>query len=119
MEHKVSVGAFDLDNISLPTVLRFAKEGEEIHLLGDVEPTKYKAGELAYFDQVGGYNIDFNYRDSKHSAVTEKTTNLLINTEGVFDISPKQVEKVLKETIDIIIKYCGGTVEQVGIITET
>jgi len=119
MKHKVSVGAFDLDNISLPTVLRFAKEGEEIHLLGDVEPTKYKAGELAYFDQVGGYNIDFNYRDSKHSAVTEKTTNILINTEGVFDISPKEVEKVLQETIDIIIKYCGGTVGQAGIITET
>ncbi len=119
MRHKVSVGAFDLDQISLPTVLRFAKEGEEIHLLGDVEPTKYKAGELAYFDQVGGYNIDFNYRDSKHSAVTEKTKDILINTEGVFDISPHEVEKVLKESIDIIIKYCGGTVEQVGIITET
>lgn len=119
IKHKISVGAFDLDNISLPTVLRFAKEGEEIHLLGDVEPTKYKVGELAYFDQVGGYNIDFNYRDSKHSAVTEKTTNLLINTEGVFDISLNEVEKVLQETIDIIIKYCGGTVEQVGIITET
>lgn len=119
MKHKISVGAFDLNNLSLPTVLRFAKDGEEIHLLGDVEPTKYKAGELAYFDQVGGYNIDFNYRDSRHSAVSEKTMDLLINTEGVFDISPQEVEKVLKETIDIIIKYCGGTVEQVGIITET
>lgn len=119
MKHKISVGAFDLDKISLPTVLRFAKEGEGIHLLGDVEPTIYKAGELAYFDQVGGYNIDFNYRDSKHSAVTKETKNILINTEGVFDISPQDVEKVLKETIDIIIKYCGGTVEQVGIITET
>jgi len=119
MTHRISVGAFDLDKINLPTMLRFAKEGEEIHLLGDAEPTMYKAGELAYFDQVGGYNIDFNYRDSKRSVVTETTKDLLINTEGVFDISPKQVEKVLQETIDIIVKYCGGTVEQVGIVTET
>lgn len=119
MKHRISVGAFDLDKLSLPTVLRFAKEGEDIHLLGDVEPTIYIPGELAYFDQVGGYNIDFNYRDSKHSAVTERTRDILINTEGVFDISPKQVEQVLKETIEIITKYCGGTVEQVGIVTET
>ncbi|MGB5034407.1 MAG: lysine--tRNA ligase [Microgenomates group bacterium] len=119
MKHRISVGAFDLDQLSLPTILRFAKEGEDIHLLGDVEPTKYGAGELAYFDQLGGYNIDFNYRDSKHSAVTERTRDILINTEGVFDISPKQVEQVLKETIEIITKYCGGTVEKVGIVTET
>lgn len=53
MKHRISVGAFDLDQLSLPTILRFAKEGEDIHLLGDVEPTKYGAGELAYFDQLG------------------------------------------------------------------
>lgn len=116
MKNRVSSGAFDLDQIEFPTILRFAKEREEILLLGDKEPTMYKQGEIAYFDQKGGYNIDFNYRDSQKTAVTEKTTNLLINIDGVYNIDRALVEKTLKETLDIIQKYCGGKVELAGIV---
>ena len=117
MKHRVSIGAFDLDKIEFSTVLRLAKTGEEILLLGDTEPTKYKEGEIAYFDKSGGYNMDFNYRDAQKTAVMETTKNLLINVDGVYDISPEKVEEVLKEAVDIIIKYCGGTLEIFGIET--
>ncbi len=117
MRNRVSVGAFDLDAIVFPTELRFAKEDEEILLLGDSEPTKYKDSELAYFDQNGGYNIDFNFRDAQRTAVKETTKNLYINVDGVNNISPEQVEKTLKEACDLIMKYCGGTLEEFGIVT--
>lgn len=117
MKRKVSIGAFDLDKIEFPTVLRFAKDGEEILLLGDAEPTKYKEGEVAYFDQNGGYNIDFNYRDAQRTAVSEKTKNLYINVDGVYDITPQKIEEVLKEATDTIIKYCGGKLETFGVET--
>ncbi|OGH22673.1 MAG: lysine--tRNA ligase [Candidatus Levybacteria bacterium RIFCSPHIGHO2_12_FULL_38_12] len=117
MKHRISVGAFDLDALEFPTVLRFAKKGEKIYLLGDEQPTEYKKGEVAYFDKKGGFNIDFNYRDSIRTAVQLHTKNLYINVDGVFDISPKKVGEVLKETCDVIIKYCGGTVELFGIET--
>lgn len=117
MRNHVSSGAFDLDTISFPTVLRFAKEGEEILLLGDKEPTKYKPTEVAYSDQKGGFNIDFNYRDAQRTVVSESTKNLFINIDGVFSITREQVEKTLQETIEIIKKYCGGTVETAGIIS--
>lgn len=116
MKNRVSSGAFDLDAVQFPTVLRYAKEGESIHLLGDKEPTIYKPTEIAYFDTVGGYNIDFNYRDAQRTAVSEKTKNLLINIDGVYNILQEQVEKTLQETIDSIQKYSGGTVEIAGII---
>ncbi|HVF69573.1 MAG TPA: lysine--tRNA ligase [Xanthomonadales bacterium] len=115
MKHRISIGAFDLDKIEFPTVLRFAKENEEILLLGDTEPTKYKDREIAYFDKKGGYNIDFNFRDSQRTAVSLKTKNLYINVDGVYDITPKQVEEVLKEAVDTIIKHCGGKLETFGI----
>lgn len=92
------------------------KKGEKIHLLGDEDPTEYKKGEVAYFDQVGGFNIDFNYRDAQRTMVTEKTKNLWINIEGVYEIGREKVEKTLRETVDIITKYCGGKVERVGIV---
>lgn len=116
MKNRVSVGAFDFDKLSFPTILRYAEHGETIHLLGDQDETEYKTGELAYFDQNGGYNMDFNYRDAVRTAVSTDTKNLYINTEGVFDISPAQVEKALQEACDIIIKYCGGTVEEFGTV---
>lgn len=115
MKHRVSVGAFDLDNIAFPTELRFAKDGEEILLLGDSEPTQYKPTELAYFDKKGGYNIDFNFRDSQRTAVQIDTTNVLLNVDGVYDISPQEVENVLRESVNTIIKYCGGTLETFGV----
>ncbi len=119
MKNRVSVGAFDYNKFSFPTIMRFPKEGEEIFLLGDKEPTKFKPSELAYFDQLGGYNIDFNYRDAQRTAVTENTKNILINIDGVYDITREKVEKSLQESIDIILKYCGGKVESAGIVSAT
>ena len=117
MKNRVSVGAFDYDKFSFPTVMRFPKDGEEILLLGDKEPTKFKETELAYFDQNGGYNIDFNYRDAQRTAVTENTKDILLNIDGIYDITREKVERSLKESIDVITKYCGGTVELAGIVS--
>ena len=117
MKHRVSVGAFDMDSLEFPTVLRFPKDGEDILLLGDEDPTQLKETEVAYFDEKGAINLDFNYRDAQRSAVQLTTKNLYINVDGVFDITPQQVERSLKETCDIITKYCGGTIELFGIET--
>ena len=73
--------------------------------------------ELGYFDQKGGYNVDFNYRDAKRTAVTEKTKNILINIDGIYSINRAMVERTLKEVIEIITKYCGGKVEMVGVVS--
>jgi len=116
MRHYVSVGAFDADNVKFPTVLRFAGDGDEILLLGDKEPTKYTAKELSYYDREGGYNIDFNYRDAQRTMVTQNSKNIWINVDGIFDITPQQVERSLKESVDMIINYCGGTVEFQGVV---
>jgi len=85
--------------------------------LGDHEPTKFKETELAYFDQNGGYNIDFNYRDAQRTAVTENTKDILLNIDGVYNITREKVEQSLKESIEIITKYCGGTVEFAGVVS--
>ena len=108
LDHHISLGLFDADRLEFPTRLDLAQGNEEISLLGDSEPTKIKDGELCYFDQKGAYNLDFNYRDADRTKVTTETKNLVINVEGVYDISPRDVEMVLDEAIEIITKYCGG-----------
>jgi lysyl-tRNA synthetase class 1 len=117
MKYRVSVGAFDLDKLELPTELSIAQGDERIQLLGNKEETQLEKGEVYYQDKKGPFNLDFNYRDARHTAVTENTNNILINVDGVHSISRAQVEKTLKETIEIIQKYCGGEVEIAGIVS--
>lgn len=116
MKHRVSVGAFDFDRVKFPTQLRFAQEGDEILLLGDNKSTMYTAKELAYYDQIGGYNIDFNFRDAQRTKVAEETKNLWINVDGIYNITPAQVEATLNEAVEKIVKYCGGKVEFQGVV---
>lgn len=116
MKHRVSVGAFDYNKVKFPTVLRYAGAGDEILLLGDEEPTKYTAKELAYYDKEGGYNIDFNFRDAQRTMVTEQTTDLWINVDGVYDITSEMVARTLRESVELIVKYCGGEVELEGVV---
>ena len=116
MKNRISAGAFNLDEIKKPTRLDLAQGEEQTLYIGDDKPTVIKKGEICYFDQVGAYNLDFNYRDAVRTRVNEKTKNLWINLEGVYDISRHQVEQSLQEVIEIIQKYCGGTVEIAGIV---
>lgn len=116
MKHRISVGAFDASQVKFPTVLRYAGAGDEILLLGDDTPTKYTAREIAYYDQEGGYNIDFNYRDAQRTMVREETNDIWINVDGVYEITPKQVEISLRESVEMIMKYCGGTLAFEGVV---
>jgi lysyl-tRNA synthetase, class I len=116
MKHRISVGAFDLDLVKFPTILRYAGNDDEILLLGDDKPTKYTSKEIAYYDKEGGYNLDFNYRDAQRTMVTDSTKNILINVDGIFEITPEQVEKSLHESVALITQYCGGTVELEGVV---
>src|SRR3989344_888313 len=115
MRNRISVGAFDADKVVFPTTLRFAEEGDEIILIGNKEPVKYTAKELSYYDQKGGYNTDFNYRDAQRTMVTDKTKNAWINVDGIYDTTPEKVQKTLDEALDLILKYCGGKLEFKGV----
>lgn len=83
-------------------------------LIGGEEKSIEK-GEMCYYDQTGPYNLDLNYRDADRTKVTENTQRILINVEGVHDISRQQVERTLQEVIMMIEKFCGGTLTDVGI----
>lgn len=116
MKHRVSVGTFDADAIKFPCELRICQGGERGLFIGDKTDTKLTKGEVCYFDQIGPYNMDYNYRDAIRSLATEETKNIWINTEGVYEITPEQVQATLDETIQIVTKYCGGKVTEQGIL---
>ncbi len=117
MKNRVSLGAFDADQFEFPCKVSVAEGGEQIKLLGVDGVTTLKKGEVAYFDQKGPFNLDYNYRDADRTKVTKKTTRLFINVDGVFEVTEDMVRKSLSESIEIITKYCGGKVVESGIVS--
>lgn len=115
LKYHISLGVFDADTMRLPAQLVLAKGGEEIELIGG-EKKVVREGEVCYIDGKGVYNLDLNYRDSERTKVTEKTKNLFINVEGVYDISKPEVQTALDEAVNLIQKFCGGTVKEVGLV---
>ncbi|MBN2015889.1 lysine--tRNA ligase [Candidatus Dojkabacteria bacterium] len=112
---QVSTGAFDLETLKFPVVVREARNGEKIEIIGG-EKKKLKDGEVCYFDQNGAYNIDYNWRDADRTKVTEKTKDLWINVEGVNSITRDQVADTLKLAVELITRFCGGSVGKVGLV---
>ncbi|MBT4124713.1 MAG: lysine--tRNA ligase [Candidatus Pacebacteria bacterium] len=116
MRNRVSAGAFDLKNMSGSTILDIAKGGEQAVFIGSDDPVTLKAGEVCYFDDNGPYNMDFNYRDASRVLINEDTTDIVLNIDGIHDISREQVEQTLHDVVEMITHYCGGTVEKIGIV---
>ncbi|MCR4263107.1 MAG: phenylalanine--tRNA ligase beta subunit-related protein, partial [Candidatus Roizmanbacteria bacterium] len=109
---KIGLGAFDLSRLALPVTMRFALEGETIHLLGDDSSTTIKEGELVYADQKQIITLDLNYRDADSTKVTEKTKDIILFSDGAPGITSAEVMDGLEKGIEYILKYCGGTVEK-------
>ena len=117
LQTKISLGAFDLDNLVLPKVLRFAKKGEEIILLGESAPTAINEGELIYTDQKGPVTLDLNYRDCNRTKIIGKTKNIFLIADGCEGISRNEVKKALDLGCELITKFAGGEVIKKFIIT--
>ncbi len=117
VKHQMSQGLFDVNKISTPITFKEAKGGEKVQLFGEAEETVLKTGEICYYDQEGPFAIDLCWRDAVRTSVTDETVDLLIQTEGVFEIQRKDVENMLSDLIDHLTEYAGGKLETVGIIT--
>jgi lysyl-tRNA synthetase class 1 len=117
IKHQMSEGIFDLTNVSLPAVMKRSEGGEQVLMIGDKEPITLQKGEICYFDKIGPFIVDLCWRDSKRTSATPTTKDFLFLSEAVYDISRKDLEVMLDDSINTVIKYLGGKLETAGIIT--
>mgnify|MGYP001597935358 FL=1 len=116
IETAVGLGGFDFAHITEPVVLRFAKAGEEMHLLGDEENTKTKEGELVYADADKLLTLDLNYRDIDATKITEKTKDIILFADGGPDIDPESIKSALQKGADYIVRFCGGVASEMILV---
>ena len=95
------ISVIDLDRVSLPLMLRFAKNGERFtDLSGKVRILK--DNEVVLSDSRGTIIHLYPYRDSAMSAITSNTRNVVAVAYGAEGIPRHKLLDALKEFMEII-----------------
>lgn len=116
IETGIGLGGFNADKLALPISLRFSKEGESMHLLGDKEPIKTREGQLVYADQDKPVTIDLNYRDIDETKITDDTKNIMLYADGAPGLTEQEVVDALQKGAQYIQQFCGGEVGEIEVV---
>lgn len=108
LKHVLPVAAYDLDSISGPVEVRFAK-GDEPFLPLYAEEIEYpKPGEVVYTDDEGALSRRWVWRQCDRAKTRPQTRDALLTTEGINDIQLEKVEAATKELASLVSRFCGG-----------
>jgi lysyl-tRNA synthetase class 2 len=116
IETGVGLGGFNADKIAFPVTLRTTRQGEQMHLLGDDEPTTVMDGEMAYADSEKLITLDLNYRDIDATKITEDTSRIILYADGAQGLSEEEVVSALQKGAGYIKQFCGGTVSEITVV---
>jgi len=82
IETLIPLGAYDLDLLKTPLILRFAKPGEEFVPIGSSKKI-LNGKEIIIADETGLIIHQYPHRDSDLCKITNKTRNMLVTACGV------------------------------------
>jgi len=116
IETGVGLGGFNADKIAFPVTLRLTREGEQMHLLGDDQPTTVMDGEMAYSDEEKLITLDLNYRDIDATKITEGTKKVILYADGAPGLTEEEVVSALQKGADYIKQFCGGTIGKIEVV---
>lgn len=116
IETGVGLGGFNADKIAFPVTLRMTRQGEQMHLLGDDEPTTVMDGEMAYVDSEKLITLDLNYRDIDATKITEDTNKIILYADGAPGLTEVEVVSALKKGADYIKQFCGGDIGKIEVL---
>jgi DNA/RNA-binding domain of Phe-tRNA-synthetase-like protein len=109
-----SLGAHDLDTISLPVELRLLKGTETFTGLGRDGAENVRAGEFGYVDAAERVVCRLDVRQAEFSKVTANTGNVLLIVEATTSHPPETIRRAVDDVIDLVMHHCGGRAEIVA-----
>ena len=106
-----SLGAHDLDRITLPVSLRFLDGSESFIPLASDQSVRTTAGEYGYVDASNRLLCRLDILQADFSKVTEATSNALLIVEGTAAHPAQELRIAFADVMKLVIRYCGGTGE--------
>ncbi|MFN4132755.1 MAG: B3/4 domain-containing protein [Candidatus Hadarchaeales archaeon] len=104
----VAIGAFDFKKINGELILREALKGEKFLGIGMKSQETLGGNEMVVADAEKLIAI-YPYRDSEETKVTTATTDVLFLLCGVPGISEEVLKNVGDQTVEMAVKFCGGS----------
>ncbi|MCH2397599.1 MAG: hypothetical protein MK364_00710 [Pirellulales bacterium] len=107
-----SLGAHDLDRVSLPVRLQQFTSEQTFVPLGNPEPQTVLCGEFGYVDQQERVLCRLDSLQADFSKVTTDTRSVILIVEATDTTSSAALTQLLQRAADDVQKHCGGTVVQ-------
>jgi DNA/RNA-binding domain of Phe-tRNA-synthetase-like protein len=111
---RCSMGAHDLERITLPVELRLLRGDESFTPLGSRGPQEVRAGEFGYVDADNRLLCRLDVLQADFSKVTTSSRNVLVIIEGTADHAPGAMQRIFDETVKRVRDACGGEAEVVA-----
>jgi DNA/RNA-binding domain of Phe-tRNA-synthetase-like protein len=112
IKYLIPCGGDDIDKIEGNLHLGFARGNEIFVALGSAELEKPESGEVIYFDDKT-LNVmcrRWNWRNGDFTKITENAKNIVINIDGVGQISKSLVLEARDELAQLLVEQCGASV---------
>ena len=107
-----SLGAHDLDRVSLPVRLQQFTSEQTFVPLGNPEPQTVLCGEFGYVDQQERVLCRRDSLQADFSKVTTDTRSVILIVEATDTTSSAALTQLLQRAADDVQKQCGGSVVQ-------
>ena len=111
IKHTIPVGGDDADKVDGAVILKLASGEEPFTELNSEELKNPKPGEVVYCDDKEVLCRRWNWRECDKSKMTKDTKNACLVVEGLSPFSKEEVESIIKELAELVVKNCGGEVE--------
>ena len=103
---RCSLGAHDLDCITLPVELRLFEGTENFRPLGGDEDKPIRRGEFGYLDARERVICRLDSLQADFSKVTGNTSSALLIIESTDSHGVEQLESAFKDTLAAVARYC-------------
>ncbi len=106
------MGGYDLDKISGDITVRYAKDGELFHGLGEREKIEVKANHVIYGDNKGVLCWLWNHKDSIETSISESSKNLVFFIDTARRAEAERIPQSLQLLSDNLEKINGVTLRK-------
>ncbi len=109
LKHVITAGGHAIDEVKGNISLRKATGEEVFTAFGTDKSEKPEQGEIIFAEGNTVLTRRWSWRQANHTSMQNTTTALEMNIDGLPPVTPDQVEDICKEAVELISKYCGGS----------
>ena len=113
----IPMGAYDLDKIKSNIFVRYGKTGESFEPLGATESVTVYNNHVVYSDDENVITWLWNYRDSKHSSITDATKRAIFFLDSAFVMNHLTMKEAVLAFEECLTK-AGATVHSNGVLSK-